>query len=82
MTAQSELTYIMERLGNEATEEDAIAVANLAESIAEEQGDEAFGLIDWLNNRTYDWTELWEAANGNAAALVRVRTEAGLPSIS
>ena len=72
-------TYIMERLGSEATREDAEAVARLAESLAEEQGDEEFRLIDWLNNRTYDWAELWDAANGDVAALAKVRAEAGLP---
>lgn len=75
-------THIMERLGTEATREDAEMIANLAESIASEQGDEDFNLIDWLNNRTYDWTELWEAANGDIAALARVRAEAGLPILT
>ena len=74
--------YIMERLGADATREDAEMVARLAESIAEEQGDEEFNLIDWLNNRTYDWTELWEAASGDAAALARVRAEAWVPVLA
>ena len=82
MTTAADLTFIAERLGNEATAEDAQMVANLAAEIAQEQGDEEFELIDWLSNRTYDWTELWEAANGNAAALVKVRTEAGLAAFA
>ena len=81
MTTAANLTFIAERLGSEATTEDAEMVANLAAKIAQEQGDEEFSLIDWLGNRTYDWAELWEAANGNAAALAKVRTEAGLPAI-
>lgn len=71
--------YVMERLGTDATEQDAQMVIDLAESIAAEQGDEDFNLIDWLHNRTYDWTLLWEAANGDAAALAKVRAEAHLP---
>lgn len=78
MTTTANLAYIAERLGSEATMEDAEKVAALAESIAQEQGDEAFDLIDWLNNRTYDWTVLWEAASGDVAALAKVLTEAGL----
>lgn len=75
------LNYIQERLGSEATTEDAQAVAELAEQIASEQGDEQFDLIDWLNNRTYPWTDLYEAAMGDAAMLAKVRTEAGLSAI-
>lgn len=82
MTTQSNLTYIAERLGSEATTEDAQAVATLAEQLADEQGDDEFDLLAWLNNRTYDWTRLWEAANGDAAALVEVRAEAHLPVLS
>ncbi len=80
--SNANLIYIMERLGTEATMDDAEMVANLAEEIAAEQGDDDFDLIDWLRNRTYAWTELWEAANGNAAALAMVRAEAGLTAIS
>lgn len=73
--------YVMERMGTEATEQDAQMVIELAESIAAEQGDEDFNLIDWLHNRTYGWTLLWEAANGDVAALAKVRAEAHLPVI-
>lgn len=82
MTTQANLTYIAERLGNEATTADAQMVATLAEQIADEQGDDAFSLIDWLSNRTYNWTRLWEAANGDVAALSDVRSEAGLAVLS
>ena len=82
MTTAADLTFIAERLGNEATAEDAQMVANLAAEIAQEQGDEEFDAINWLSNRTYDWAELWEAANGNAAALAKVRTEAGLAAFA
>ena len=82
MTTQANLTYIAERLGNEATTADAQMVATLAEQIADEQGDDAFSLIDWLSNRTYNWTLLWEAANGDVAALSEVRSEAGLAVLS
>lgn len=78
----SNTTYVMERLGTEATEADAEQVIALAEALAAEQGDDEGSIIDWLNNRTYDWTELWEAANGDAAALARVRAEAHLPVIA
>lgn len=82
MTTAAQLNYIAERLGTEATQEDAAQVAAMASAIAEEQGDDGFELIDWLNNRTYEWTDLWEAANGNTAALLKVRTEAGLAALS
>jgi hypothetical protein len=82
MTTTTELNYIAERLGSEATKGDAEMVAELAEKLAGEQGDEAFNLLDWLGNRTYEWTLLWEAANGNAAALAQVRAEAHLPALS
>lgn len=78
----SNTTYVMGRLGTEATEADAEQVIALAEALAAEQGDDEGSIIDWLNNRTYDWTELWEAANGDAAALARVRAEAHLPVIA
>jgi hypothetical protein len=78
----SNVHYVMERLGTEATVEDAQQVLDLAEQLAAEQGDEEFDAINWLDNRTYDWTELWESANGNVAALAKVRAEAGLPVIS
>jgi hypothetical protein len=74
--------FVMERLGTEATEQDAEQVIELAEQLAAEQGDDAFDTIDWLSNRTYAWTRLWEAANGDVAALAEVRTEAHLPAIS
>ncbi len=82
MTTQANLNYIAERLGNEATTGDAQMVATLAEQIADEQGDNAFSLLDWLSNRTYDWTRLWEAATGDGAALSEVRSEAGLAVLS
>ena len=71
--------YVMERLGSEATEADANKVISLATSLADEQGDQDFDLINWLENRTYAWTELWEAANGDVRALAMVRREAHLP---
>jgi hypothetical protein len=74
--------YVMERLGSDATADDADSVLDLAEQLAAEQGDDCFDAIDWLSNRTYDWTEIWEAAKGDAAALCRVRAEAGLPVIA
>lgn len=82
MTSQVDLIYIAERLGAEATTDDAQAVATLAELLADEQGDAEFDLIAWLGNRTYDWTRLWEAANGDTAALAEVRAEAHLPVLS
>ena len=78
----SNVNYVMERLGTDATAADAEQVLGLAERLATEQGDIDFDAISWLSNRTYDWTELWEAANGNVAALAKVRTEAGLPVLS
>ena len=74
--------YVMERLGSEATEADATMVIDLATSLAAEQGDQDFDLIDWLSNRSYAWCELWEAANGDVSALAMVRGEAGLPVFS
>ena len=71
--------YVMERLGSEATEADANKVISLATSLADEQGDQDFDLINWLENRTYAWTELWEAATGDVRALAMVRREAHLP---
>lgn len=82
MTHQADLTYIAERLGSEATTDDAQAVAALAEQLAAEQGDAEFDLIDWLGNRTYEWTRLWEAAQGDASALAEVRAEAHLPALT
>ena len=76
------VNYVMERLGTDATAADAEQVLGLAERLATEQGDIDFDAINWLSNRTYDWAELWEAANGNVAALAKVRTEAGLPVLS
>lgn len=81
MTTYADLTHIQERLGSEASINDAQAVAKLAAELAEEQGDDAFVLLDWLQNRTYPWTELFEASQGNVAALVRVRAEAHLPPL-
>lgn len=78
-TKMSNVNYVMEHLGTEATAADAEKVLELAKQLAAEQGDEEFDAINWLNNRTYDWTELWEAANGSVTALAKVRTEAGLP---
>jgi len=78
----SNVNYVMERLGTEATAADAERVLELAEQLASEQGDKEFDAINWLSNRTYPWTDLWEAANGDVAALVKVRAEAGLPVLS
>ena len=71
--------WVMERLGTEANEIDARQVIDLAEDLALEQGDEEFDAIDWLSNRTYDFTLLWEAANGDVSAMAQVREEAKLP---
>lgn len=83
--------YVQERLGSEATEQDAKSLVGMAEAIWQEQIDAGLGepdecvtkdgLIDWLSNRTYDWTLLCEAANGDVMALSMVRSEAGLPVI-
>lgn len=78
----SNVNYVMERLGTEATSEDAEKVIDLAEQLAAEQGDEEGDVMDWLRNRTYDWTRLWQAANGDVAALAEVRREAHLPVLS
>ena len=78
----SNVAYVMERLGTEATAADAGQVLELAEKLAIEQGDEEFDAIAWLSNRTYDWTLLWQAANGDVAALAQVRAEAHLPVLS
>ncbi len=78
----SNVNYVMERLGTEATAADAEQVLGLAEKLAAEQGDADFDAIEWLSNRTYDWTVLWEAATGDIAALAKVRAEAGLPVLS
>lgn len=77
MTTSAELTYIAERLGSDA-QDDAKMVADLAADLAAEQGDEDFHLLDWLSNCTYEWTRLWEAANGDVGALSDVRREAHL----
>lgn len=82
MPTTAELSYIAERLGSEATREDAEMVADLAERLADEQGDDDFSLLDWLGNPTYAWTRLWDAANGDVAALAEVRAEAHLPVLS
>ncbi len=82
MATHNELVMIAERIGSEATLEDAQMVADLAEALAAEQGDGDGDLQDWLFNRTYDWTRLWEAASGDVAALAEVRAEAGLQVLS
>lgn len=74
--------YVMERLGTAATREDAECVLTLATQLAAEQSDEGGNIIDWLDNRTYAWTTLYEAAIGDVAALAYVRDEAGLPVLS
>lgn len=76
----SNVNYVMERLGTEATAADAEQVLELAEQLAAEQGDA--DAINWLSNRTYEWSELWEAANGSVPALAKIRAEAGLPVLS
>lgn len=81
-TEMSNVNYVMERLGTDATAADAEQVLDLAEQLAAEQGDEEFDAIAWLNNRTYPWADLWEAANGDVSALAKVRSEAGLPVLS
>ena len=77
-----ERIYVMERLGTEATTDDAQKVVDLAAALAAEQGDPDADLIDWLGNRTYPWTRLYDAAEGDAAALGEVRAEAHLPILS
>ena len=74
--------YVMERLGTEATSEDAERVLALAEQLAAEQSDEQGDIRDWLDNRTYPWTTLYEAALGDVGALALARAEAGLASLS
>ena len=78
----SNVNYVMECLGSGATAADAEQVLDLAEQLATEQGDENFDAIAWLSNRTYPWTDLLEAANGDVSALARVRAEAHLPVLS
>jgi hypothetical protein len=78
MATHNELVMIAERLGSDATADDAQMVADLAEALAGEQGDTDFDLQGWLFNRTYDWSRLWEAANGDVSAIAEVRAEAGL----
>lgn len=78
----SNVHYVMERMGTEATEQDAQMVLDMAEQLATEQGDDDFDAINWLSNRTYDWTLLWEAANGDVDAIAKVRAEAHLPVLS
>lgn len=86
--------YVMECLGTEATLDDAQMVIDLATKLAAEQGDDQFDAVYWASfcqqplygfvrivNRDYHITELWEAANGNVAALAMVRAEAGLPVV-
>lgn len=84
MATYAELTYIAERLGGEATTDDACKVADLAAQLSQEQGESLadFQLLHWLDNRTYDWTRLWEAAGGDVGAILEIRTEAGLPMFS
>jgi len=77
-TKISNVHYVQERLGSEATCQDAELVLDLAAALAAEQGDDNYNAIDWLNNRTYPWTTLYEAAQGDVAALALVRSEAGL----
>jgi hypothetical protein len=64
---------IIEWLGGEATADDAQMVADLATDLADEARAEDFVLRDWISNRSYPITRLWEAANGDAAALAEVR---------
>lgn len=78
MAAHNELTCIAERLGTDATTDDAQMFADMARDLADEQKDEGFDLLYWLSNRTYEWTRLWDAANGDVAALAEVRMEAHL----
>lgn len=80
--------YVQERLGSEATTDDADAVIGLAMQLWTEQIERGMGepdervtrderVLDWLDN--HDWTALCEAANGDVTALAAVRAEAGLP---
>lgn len=75
------INYVMERLGNLATEHDAAMVLELAEKLAVEQGEVDYDAINWLSNRTYAFTDLYDAANGDVSALAKVRAEAGLSVI-
>ncbi|ALL66700.1 hypothetical protein K788_0002951 [Paraburkholderia caribensis MBA4] len=80
---------VMERLGSQATEEDADKVIIFAMTLWREQIADGLGepgeeaaierIDDWLSNRTYEWRVLWEAANGDVSARDHVRREAGLP---
>lgn len=80
---------VMERLGGQATEEDADKVITYAMMLWSEQLADGLGepgeeaaierIDDWLSNRTYEWRVLWEAANGDVSARDHVRREAGLP---
>lgn len=84
-TMSADLAYIADRLqylNGVSSLEEAAAVAKLAKELAAEQGVTEGDLIDWLSNRTYEWTELLAAAQGDAATLARVRAEAGLPVFS
>lgn len=81
---------VRQYLGDAATEQDAEQAIKLALAIWQEQIDAGIGnraddewptranVRDWLDNRTYDWTRLVEAARGDVGALAEVRTEAGL----
>ena len=77
-----ERIYVMERLSAEATTDDAQKVFDLAAALAAEQGEPDADLIGWLSNRTYPWTRLYEAAEGDGVALADVRTEARLPILA
>lgn len=81
---------VRQYLGDSATEQDAEQAIGLALALWQEQIDSEIGdrandewpsrakVRDWLDNRTYDWSRLVEAARGDVGALAEVRTEAGL----
>ena len=81
---------VRQYLGDMATEQDAEQAIELALALWQEQIDSGIGdraddewptranVRDWLDNRTYDWTRLVEAARGDIGALAEVRNEAGL----
>jgi hypothetical protein len=91
--AADDVTHMVsERLGDVATKQDAELVIAFAIAIWQEQIDSGLGdanewatrahVMNWLENRTYDWTRLYEAASGDVAAIAEVRAEAGLPALS
>ena len=91
-SADDDVTHMVrERLGDVATKQDAELVIAFALAIWQEQINSGLGnanewatrahVMNWLENRTYEWTRLYEAASGDVAAIAEVRAEAGVPVI-